>query len=322
MITENIKIFAASLFLGTLFWLGMNAISKVFADMFFWNEVAGNPQLYGAQVLQAPLHLQIKPIKKSEASNFAINAKAALSVFVSEKGKAKILFQKDADTPFPIASIAKLMTGLVAIKQYSLDQKITITKEAVQKEEDIGNLRVGEVLSVNSLLHSMLIESSNDAAEALSGALGDSQFIRLMNAEAKEVGLEETFFADSSGVDPNNQGDPINVSSARDLFLFAKYIMENHPKIFDILSLPRYTIYTPEGKVHHVASNTDELLYNPELKVLGGKTGWTPRSQGCLLLLVESPAKNGYIVNVLLGSENRFEDMKKLVNWAVQSYDF
>lgn len=323
MITKNTKVFAASLFLSFFFWLSINFGAQGLTNFFFWAQIAKNPEIMAAETFQAPLHKDIsqqKPLKKIGAQDFQTSARAVLSVFVP----IKILFQKDADNPFPIASLTKLMTALVAMQQYPLDQKITITKEAVDKEENIGNLKVGEVLTVKDLLYSMLMESSNDAAEALSGTLGNKEFLRLMNSEAQNIGLQKTVFADSAGVDPNNSANAINTSSARDLFLLTKYIFEYKPQILNILSLREYNLYAPNGKFHHKIENTDELLDNPQLplKILGGKTGWTPLAKGCLLLIAQSPQENGYLINIVLGSDNRFEDMKNLFDWVTQSYDF
>lgn len=322
--TKNTKTFIASLFLTAFFVFGINIFSKGLTNIFLLNELAKNPSILAAQVSQPSLNETPaqKPVLKSGAVQFKTNARAALSLFVGNSGKTKTLFQKDSNTPFPIASITKLMTALVAMNHYALADPIAITKQAVDKEENIGNFKVGQIFTVQSLLRSMLIESSNDAAEALSNKLGNTQFLNFMNLEAQNMGLQKTFFADSSGVDPNNPNGPINVSSARDLATLTQYIKEYDPQIFDILSLREYKLYMQDGTFHHIMQNTDELLGNVALpvKVLAGKTGWTPQAKGNLLLIAEN--SSGYFIHVLLGSDNRFDDMKNLLNWVAQSYDF
>ena len=75
---------------------------------------------------------------------------------------------------------------------------------------------------------------------------------------------------------------------------------------------------------HHTMKNTNELLSSNgwPTKVLGGKTGWTPEAKGALVLVLESPKGKGYLINIILGSSKRFQDMKELVNWIFHSYSF
>lgn len=266
--TKNIKVFAGSILISAIFFFGMNFGTKVLTDML-------SPQLFVAQVLQTPL-------LRHDVKGFTTNARSALSVFVDEQGKSEVLFEKNANDSLPIASITKLMTALIVMEQYDLDE------------------------NANDLLHSMLIESNNDSAKALSSMAGESNFLLLMNEKAKNIGLEKTFFVDAAGVNSKN------VSTAHDLFLLSKYIMEQNPRVFDILSLPRYTLH---GESRRAIKNTNEFLGGP-LKIIGGKTGFTLEARECLVLLIQSPKDNGYLVNVVLGSENRFEDMNMIIDWA------
>jgi len=119
-------------------------------------------------------------------------------------------------------------------------------------------------------------------------------------------------------------GGPINYSTARDLFLLTRHLKTFYPSVFEILGVKEHPLYTKDGKFHHTMENTNELLSlnGWPTKVLGGKTGWTPEARGALVLVLESPKAKGYLVNVVLGSEDRFQDMKKLVNWVFDSWRF
>lgn len=213
-----------------------------------------------------------------------------------------------------MASLTKLMTALVSRENYAMQDTVLISKNAVAKEESLGNLKIGEKLSVENLLYIMLIESSNDAAVALSELMGEDAFLQKMNSKTRNLNLEHTFFLDVAGVDPAEAHGLLNRSSAMDLAILASYLLEQYPEVFHILSLKEYGAY----------KNTNELLSYDKwpTPILGGKTGWTPRAKGGLLLVLESPKKTGYLVNVILGSDARFEEMKQLVNWVFHSYSW
>ncbi len=330
MNTKNTRAFLASVFLSFFFWLALNTGAQKLNDFFYNTTLPHNSNLASAEIVQ-PLPLGVvaeKPSKKADAADFQTQASAALAIFVGENGKTKTLFQKNAEQSLPIASLTKLMTALVTVQQYQLNEKITISQKAADKEEPIGNFKAGEIVSVNNLLHSLLVESSNKAAEALSSAMGDDAFLNLMNEQAHKLNLQKTFFADPAGVDPNNPNDPTNVSSARDLFTLLKTMKEQYPQTLSILSLQSYPIKafnpaTQKELTHHIAKNTNELLgiSNPFL-VTAGKTGWTPEANGCLLLVAKSPQNGGYIVSIVLGSSDRFQDTKNLLAWIANSYEF
>ncbi|HHE76437.1 MAG TPA: D-alanyl-D-alanine carboxypeptidase, partial [Candidatus Parcubacteria bacterium] len=218
----------------------------------------------------------------------------------------------------PIASVTKLMTSLVVFdlkETYNLNQIIKISKEAVSQEGDSrwGGLKVGENLSVKNLLYMALIESNNDAAFALTEPVGEKAFVDLMNLNARKIGLKNTRFFNPTGLEPDDLSDPINYSSAYDLARLAEYILNNYPKIFEITENESISILKPDGSLHHfIPENTNRLL-EVVPGVIGGKTGWAPRASGCLVLVIKNPKKDGCFINVVLGSRDRFGDMKKII---------
>lgn len=302
---------------------GVNILESNLKDFFYGQEISKNSERFLAQV--SPGKVKTEPVKREGAGDLEVRADSAASVWWDGREKEKILFQKSGDRRLPIASLTKLMSALVVLDYFDLNQEISITKEAAEeKGSGAGLFKAGEIFRVVDLLYSMLIESNNVAAYALTGSIGEGTFVNLMNLEAKNIGLKNTDFVNSTGLDPDKIGDPINYSTAEDLVILVKYLLSKS-LIWEILSTSEFNLYLPnDGIFHHTLKNTNELLEKEErtwsFRIVGGKTGWTPMAGGCLVLALNSPKKNGYLINIILGSENRFEEMENLVNWVYQSY--
>jgi len=300
--SQNLKFFFSA-FLITLFlgW-GVN-VSTGYLEGFLFSQFYYSPQLFSAQALQTSFLSPKKEIPQ-------IEAKSALSVKVDRAGSQRILFEKNPDEILPIASLTKLMAALIVFENYDLSEKIRISREATDQPEDTGQLKIGEKLSIENLLYMMLIESSNDAAYAISDLIGKDALVDLMNIEAKFLDLKNTHF-----VDPGGWG-PENYSTARDLVQFSQYLLEKKSEIFKITKIPEFDLYDPDGIFHHHLLNTNELLKEYP-QIIGGKTGETSQAKGCLLLILRDPKDNSLLINVILGSEDRFGEMEKLIKYAL-----
>ena len=323
--TGNLKIFLGVFLLSLPFWWTINIVNERLEDFFLFSELAQNPQVFTAQTALETKVQEVLPLKIRDSSFLELNGASALSVFVNkETQESKVLFEKDTERKLAIASLTKLMGALVVARHYSLDEEITISRAAVLEEENFGELREGDKFIIRELLYPLLMESSNDASAAFALEVGIYNFLDLMNQEAGFLGLENTFFVNHAGLDPDIPGGAINYSTARDLFLLTRYLKTFHPSVFEILGFKEYPLYTADGQFHHAMKNTNELLVSNgwPTKVLGGKTGWTPEANGALVLMLESPKGKGYLVNVILGSDRRFQDMRELVNWVFDSYSF
>ena len=128
------------------------------------------------------------------------------------------------------------------------------------------------------------------------------------------MGLNNTSFINPTGLDPDSPSEEENVSSAEDLAILTEYILKKYPRVFEITNKISYEVLTPTGTSHHfIEKNTNELLADfPQ--IIGGKTGWTPLAQGCLLVVLKNPRnKDSYFINIVLGSKDRFADMKKIM---------
>ncbi len=258
------------------------------------------------------------PIRNWEIDEPKIEATAVLISNVADSSslssKNKILYQKNIDDPLPIASLTKLMTAVIVLDNIDLDEEVVISENAVSAYGDRGGLVVDEKITVRNLLCALLVESSNDAAVALAEAVQTNtgkNFIDLMNKKAKELELENTHFADSSGYLSNN------ISTVGELTKLAKYIF-NYPIILEISRTPSINLTSVNGAIKHYLSNTNELLKDlPD--IVGGKTGYTQEAQGCFVLITRQSEKD-YLVTIILGARERFLEAQKLIEWVKRAY--
>ena len=244
----------------------------------------------------------VKPVTVAAVPN--INAESAISVENDFKGGSKILFDKNSDKQLSIASLTKLMTAIVALDNYNLSDNVEVDQVADSQDPMKQDVKLGDTMPAENFLDIMLVESSNKSAYALSELAGEARFVEMMNEKAKQIGLQNTYFVDPTGLSSRD------VSTASDLVKLAEYILKNYPKIADIskntsMKVPGF------GNVE----NTDQLLTEiPD--IICSKTGFTDAAKGCLLLVINNQKNNDYLINVVLGADDRFSDMKNLVNWS------
>jgi len=314
---KNYKIVIVSFFIALPFWWGVNIIKDNLEDFFFWKNIADHPEIIAADIDLKQKLIDSKPIRKDGSLDFQTDTRGIFSLFLSDNGGEKILLEKNIDTKLPIASITKLMTANVVLKYYNLDKEITVSKEAVLQEENFGKLQTGKVFTVKYLLYPLLMESSNDAAFALAddyNGMTENKFIALMNLEADNLGMKNTSFVNVSGLDPedNEPKSKINISTAKDMSLLIKELLKES-LIWEILSTEEFAEYGP------ILNNTNKLLGNLQ-GVIGGKTGYTEEAKECMVLVTKSPKNRGTLINIIIGSDDRFGEMEKLVNWAKSAH--
>lgn len=255
------------------------------------------------------------PIRNWNIEKPEINAKAAM---VFETFNNEILYQKNIEQIAPIASLTKIVTALVALDCLSIGETVVISEKALAGYGHQGNLIKNEKISVNNLLHALLMESSNDAAIALAEACENKinkNFVDLMNWKAKEViNLKQTFF-----VDPTGYGSG-NISTAKDVSQMLMYSFKQ-PIIWRILKTSNIDLTSVDGAIEHHWINTNKLLTRlPD--IAGGKTGYTQEAQDCLALAVKcsNNGQDGYLITVILGAQDRFNETEKLITWAKNAY--
>lgn len=258
--------------------------------------------------LASELLLPVSPLRDWNKSEPEIGATAAL---VFETKNRAILFQKNnINEPRPIASLTKLMTALVAQKNAKETDIFEINQNAVAQEGEMGNLAVGEKITLKNLLYLLLVASSNDAAQAIAENIPD--FVSLMNQEAKTLGLKNTSFKDSSGLEATN------FSTARELVKIMEETLKD-PLLSKIMQTQKTEVFSIDKKFRHKIESTDKLLGRlPE--ILGGKTGYTEEAGNCMILAVKAPKNEGTIISVVMDSPDRLFETETLINWTKQAY--
>lgn len=223
-----------------------------------------------------------------------------------------VLFSQNADAPVPLASITKLMTALT-LHDRGLDMEKTVTISADDiKGGAIPYLIPGDEVSVRDLWNLMLIVSSNDAAAALarSTGLSETEFVEVMNAQAKKLGLTHTHFADTSGLNPDN------MSTAREIAAMAR-VAFSIPEINHESELGEY-VFTPKDQAPRHAKATNlfsSSISLPGFELLGAKTGHIAESG--YNLVVAARGKSGTFIGVIAGAPSvweRFTFMRELLN--------
>jgi len=237
----------------------------------------------------------------------------ARAFYVVNAANGDVLVARNARARVPIASITKLMTVIVALKHLKPDEVVTVTKGAAQVGESRIPLQAGQRISVRDLLEGALIQSANNAADALAAASagGDiARFVGWMNERARRLGLRDTHFVRPDGLDA-----PGHVSSARDVAVLAQVAM-HLPIVRQIVATSSAPI---EGGAFTVHTWNDLLGRFPGL--IGVKTGHTDDAGWCE---VAAARRAGYtIYAVLLGEPTRAQrntDLARLLSWGVSEY--
>jgi|CXWL01.1.fsa_nt_gi D-alanyl-D-alanine carboxypeptidase (penicillin-binding protein 5/6) len=236
---------------------------------------------------------------------------SAQAIYIIDPDTGTTIYEKNGDLFTYPASTTKLMTALVALKTYFLDQVLTVRSAAGASGQTI-DLSKGDQLTVENLLYGLLVDSGNDAAVTLAENYpgGYTQFILKMNEEAKRLGLTSTHFANVAGFE-----NPDHFTSARDLTSIANEAIKN-AVIRKIVSTKAITISDITGKRKFHLESTNKLLGFNGVK--GLKTGWTPESGECLITLVTREGRS--ILVTLLNSTDRFGESARLINWVYDNY--
>lgn len=254
--------------------------------------------------------LQVLPVKKY--TNIATPYLSSQAAIVFEPDTGSLLYQKNTDQSLPLASLTKLMTALVVVKNYDLNEEVVITSEPEVDGNKI-KLVTGEKILVKDLLAGALIFSGNDAALALANhhPEGYDGFITNMNQLATNLHLHHTAFANPVGLDAEQQ-----FSSPHDIAILTKALLAE-PRILHLLGEAKTEIRSTDDKFVHTLYSTNELLGKVD-GMIAGKTGSTLLAGECLMTVVN---RNGYtIVTVVMGSNDRFTDTQKLIDWTYQNF--
>ena len=262
------------------------------------------------------------------AFNIAINAlanpnlKARTGILVDYHSD-EVLFELDPDAQIYPASMTKIMTSIVAFdlikkNKLSLDDKITVSENAWRLSQAGYSsmfIMINDQVSVEDLLKGIIIASGNDACVALAEGIAGSEenFADMMNEKAGEIGMTSTNFTNSSGIN-----DPDNVSTARDIAIMSKYLIQNYPIYYELFAEKTFT-WDRTGGEPIKQGNRNPLLYK-NVGVDGVKTGYLAVEKYSLASSMKK--KDRRIIAVASGFETknaRSSESLKLLNWGFRN---
>jgi D-alanyl-D-alanine carboxypeptidase (penicillin-binding protein 5/6) len=251
----------------------------------------------------SPLWLSANP-----QPNLAIHGQAAYLVDLDSR---QVMWVRDPDTSRAQASLTKMMTAIVAVDDAgSLDRIVTVAAEATQIEPSVMGLSAGERLTVRELLAGLLLDSGNDAAEALArGIVPRDRFIRQMNLKAKSIGLTASHFVNPSGLDAPGHG-----MSVHDLARLAAYLDAYYPLVAAIAATRDISIAATADHKAFYPHNLNRLLWTYP-GATGLKLGLTDNAGGCLVATATRDGRN-LIAVVMNATGYSFADATVLLDYG------
>jgi D-alanyl-D-alanine endopeptidase (penicillin-binding protein 7) len=237
----------------------------------------------------------------------------SVGVLVLNEQNGEIMYEKNADTLTPIASITKLMTAMVTLDaQLPLNELLTISQADVDTLKNTSSrLTVGTTLTRGELLLLALMASENRAAAALARTFpaGQAVFIRKMNEKAQSLGMRNSRFYDSTGLTPNN------ISTPRELALMVK-AAHRYPEIHDFTTSSEYSFVSNQSGRNLAFHNTNPLVKEVDWNIGVSKTGFINEAGRCLVM--QATINGTPVVIVLLDSNGKYTrigDAQRVRKW-------
>ena len=234
-------------------------------------------------------------------------------VYLAADMENNFVFAKNnAASKHSIASITKLISALVAVEYINVEREVKIDSSMLASTS-IPRLEEGERITVLDLLKFLLLESSNEAAEAISAPMGKKQFIELMNTKSAAIGMQDSYFADAAGV------LSANVSTAEDLFHLAKYLYYNRSFVLDMSMGSENRIayglsrYQDLQNLNHISGTSN---------MIGGKTGLSSSAGDSMLAIFDTQigGQKRPIAIVVLGSDDAKRDVVALLKYIRENF--
>jgi serine-type D-Ala-D-Ala carboxypeptidase (penicillin-binding protein 5/6) len=242
--------------------------------------------------------------------NPKITARAALAY---DFNSGSILYTYNFDQRLPIASLTKLLSAVVIVESGKMDDIVTVTEEDYKVIGPNTGLVMDERIKVSELVKAMLIASHNDSARAVTRHVGGTMehFVELMNAKADELGMHATHFTNPIGFD-----DPEHYSTAQDLTLLVQKFM-SFDQLAEIVRMKEAEIVPLNVAFTHKVKTTNKLLLE-DSSIVGIKTGYTTEAKGNLA--IRSIEGDSDVVTIVLGSDDREGDTRKILDWVHTVY--
>ena len=240
-----------------------------------------------------------------------LDLKSSVALVIDQDTR-EVLFSKNDSAVLPIASLTKLMTGLVVSEaKLPMDEMITITQDDVDTEKGSSSrLRVGTMLTRGELLHLALMSSENRAAHALGRTYpgGLDAFVSLMNAKAKMLGMKDTRYVEPTGLSSHNQ------SSAHDLATLVNAAYDD-PLLRELTTSPGHQVAVGNRTLQF--NNTNRLVKNPDWDIGVQKTGYISEAGQCLVMQAKIAGRK--LIMVFLdsaGKLSRIGDAERVRRWV------
>ena len=261
-------------------------------------------------------------ISKFAQANFDIKARTAI---LQDYHSGEILFEKDVDRKIFPASMTKIMTSIIAFDlinkgELSLDDKFIVSENAWRLSEAGYSsmfIMVGDQISVENLLRGIIVSSGNDACVALAEGIAgtEDEFAILMTEKAKEIGMENTNFSNSSGIN-----SPDNLSTVKDIMIMSNYLIKNYPKFYKYFEEKEFT-WDRTGGDPIKQGNRNPLLYK-NLGADGIKTGYLAYEKYSLASSINRNGRRLIAVGSGFNSKNsRSKESVKLLTYGLTNFD-
>jgi D-alanyl-D-alanine carboxypeptidase (penicillin-binding protein 5/6) len=259
-----------------------------------------------------------------ESSQANLDVKARTAILLDYHSN-EILFEKDADRKIFPASMTKIMTSIIAFDlikngDLKLSDKFIVSENAWRLSQAGYSsmfIMVGDEISVENLLKGIIISSGNDACIALAEGIAgtEEEFAFLMTEKAKEIGMENTNFSNSSGIN-----SPDNLSTVRDIMIMSKYLIKNYPKFYKYFKETEFT-WDRTGGDPITQGNRNPLLYK-NLNADGIKTGYLSYEKYSLASSINRNGRRLIAVGSGFNSKNaRSKESTKLLTYGLTNYD-
>ena len=256
------------------------------------------------------------------SAKFDVKARTAILL---DYHSGEILFEKDADRKIFPASMTKIMTSIIAFDlikngELSLDDKFIVSENAWRLSQAGYSsmfIMVGDEISVENLLKGIIISSGNDACVALAEGIAgtEEEFAFLMTEKAKEIGMENTNFSNSSGIN-----SPDNLSTVRDIMIMSRYLIKNYPKYYEYFKETEFT-WDRTGGDPITQGNRNPLLYK-NLNADGIKTGYLSYEKYSLASSINRKGRRLIAVGSGFNSKNsRSKESIKLLTYGLTNFD-
>ncbi len=261
-------------------------------------------------------------LTKPVLANFDVNARTAI---VQDYLSGKILFEKDADRQIFPASMTKIMTSIIAFDllksgELSLEDKFLVSENAWRLSQAGYSsmfIMVGDEITVEDLLRGIIISSGNDACIALAEGIAgtEEEFAIMMTEKAREIGMENTNFTNSSGINA-----PDNLSTVRDILIMSNYLIKNYPNYYKYYKETEFT-WDRTGGDPIKQGNRNPLLYK-NIGVDGIKTGYLAYEKYSLASTIKRNDRRIIAVGSGFSSKNqRSKESLKLLTYGLTNFD-